>query len=87
MTFMRKRSRWASGSGYTPSLSIGFWVASTKNGDGTRWVMPPIDTCCSAITSSRADWTFAGARLISSARTTLAKIGPSSMSNASWDGR
>ena len=33
--FMRKRSRCASGSGYTPSFSIGFWVASTRNGSGT----------------------------------------------------
>ena len=60
------RSRWASGSWYTPSLSIGFCVATTKNGCGTWWVTPPIVTCCSAITSSSADWTLAGARLISS---------------------
>ena len=33
---MRKRSRCASGSGYTPSLSIGFCVASTRNGVGHR---------------------------------------------------
>ncbi len=31
---IRKRSRCASGSGYTPSDSIGFWVASTRNGCG-----------------------------------------------------
>ncbi len=41
---MRKRSRCASGSGYTPSDSIGFWVASTRKGVGTLWVTPPIDT-------------------------------------------
>src|SRR4051794_36374979 len=37
-------------------------------------------TCCSCITSSRADWTLAGARLISSARRKLQKTGPSSVS-------
>ena len=29
------RSTWASGSGYVPSDSIGFWVAITRNGRGT----------------------------------------------------
>ena len=86
-TFIRKRSRWASGSAYTPSDSIGFCVASTRNGSGTGWVMPAIDTWRSAITSSSADCTLAGARLISSASTKLAKIGPSSTSNCSLDGR
>ena len=32
----RKRSNCASGSGYVPSSSIGFCVASTKNGAGSR---------------------------------------------------
>jgi hypothetical protein len=49
--------------------------------------VPPIDTWRSAITSSSADCTFAGARLISSASTKLANTGPSSTSNASLDGR
>jgi hypothetical protein len=84
---MRNRSRCASGSWYTPSLSIGFWVASTRNGRGTGWVRPPIETCPSAITSSSADCTLAGARLISSASTRLAITGPSSMSNDSRDAR
>ena len=39
----------------------------TMNGSGTWYVVPPIVTCCSCITSSSADWTLAGARLISSA--------------------
>ena len=39
-------------------------------------VTPPIDTWCSAMTSSSADCTLAGARLISSASTKLAKTGP-----------
>src|SRR4051812_45769692 len=77
---MRKRSTCASGSGYVPSDSIGFCVASTRNGRGTSNVWPPIVTCCSCITSSSADWTFAGARLISSASTKLPNTGPSSMS-------
>ena len=33
-TLSMKRSSWASGSGYVPSCSIGFCVASTKNGSG-----------------------------------------------------
>ena len=41
----------------------------------------------SAMASSRADCTLAGARLISSASTRLAKTGPSSVSNRSVDGR
>ena len=85
--FIRKRSRCASGSGYTPSLSMGFWVASTRNGIGTSNVSPPIDTWCSAMTSSSADCTLAGARLISSASTKLAKIGPSSTSKCSVEAR
>ena len=78
-----KRSRWASGSWYTPSLSIGFCVATTKNGLGTGWVMPPIVTWCSCITSSRADCTLAGARLISSVSRKLTNTGPSSTSKRS----
>ncbi len=34
------RSSCASGSGYVPSCSIGFCVASTKNGSGSRCVVP-----------------------------------------------
>ena len=33
---IRKRSSWASGSGYVPSSSIGFWVAITRNGASQR---------------------------------------------------
>ena len=50
-------------------------------------VVPPIVTCCSCITSSSADWTFAGARLISSASTKLANTGPSSVSKLPVSGR
>ena len=78
-----KRSIWASGSGYVPSDSIGFWVAMTRNGDGTACVSLPIVTWRSCMTSSRADCTFAGARLISSASRKLQKTGPSSVSKPS----
>jgi hypothetical protein len=29
------RSRWASGNGYVPSISMGFCVATTMNGDAS----------------------------------------------------
>ena len=64
-----------------PSDSIGFCVAITMNGNGTSYVVPPIVTCCSCMTSSSADWTLAGARLISSASRKLQNTGPSSVSN------
>ena len=76
-----KRSICASGSGYVPSDSIGFWVAMTRNGSGTRCVVSPIVTWCSCITSRSADCTFAGARLISSASRKLQKTGPRWVSN------
>ena len=59
-----------------PSDSIGFWVAMTRNGAGTACVSRPIVTWRSCITSSSADWTLAGARLISSARTKFVNTGP-----------
>jgi len=80
-TLNMKRSTCASGSGYVPSLSMGFWVASTRKGSGSGKVCLPIVTCCSCIASSSADCTLAGARLISSASTRLAKTGPCSTSN------
>ena len=70
------RSSWASGSGYVPSCSIGFCVASTKNGSGRGYVAPPAVTCRSCIASSSAACVLGGVRLISSARIMLAKIGP-----------
>src|ERR1700685_3569096 len=39
MIFITKRSRCASGSGYGPSCSMGFCVASTKNGSGRGWLL------------------------------------------------
>src|SRR4051794_30437780 len=52
----------------------------TRNGRGTRWVSWPIVTWRSCMTSSSADCTLAGARLISSASRKLQKTGPSSTS-------
>ncbi len=82
-----KRSICASGSGYVPSDSIGFCVASTRNGSGTGCVVSPIVTWCSCITSSSADCTFAGARLISSASRKFVNTGPRWVSKAPESGR
>jgi len=71
------RSTWASGSAYVPSVSIGFCVAMTRNGSGSLWVSRPMVTCRSCIASRSALCTFAGARLISSARSRFVKTGPS----------
>ena len=70
------RSTCASGSGYVPSCSIGFCVASTRKGFGSAYVSSPIVTWRSCIASRRADCTFAGARLISSARRRFVNTGP-----------
>src|SRR5438445_319570 len=75
-TLNRNRSCCASGNGYVPSYSIGFCVAITKNGAGRGSCWPSRVTPRSSIASSRADWTFAGARLISSASRMFVKIGP-----------
>ena len=73
---MRKRSSWLSGRGYVPSCSIGFWVAMTMNGGGERVAcVPSTVTWRSSIASSSADCVLGEARLISSPRTMLAKIG------------
>src|SRR5215831_16869969 len=61
-----KRSSCASGSGYVPSYSIGFWVAMTMNGRASSYVTPSIVTCCSCMHSSSAACVFGEARLISS---------------------
>jgi hypothetical protein len=53
----------------------------TRNGSGAGKVSRPIVTCRSCITSSSALCTFAGARLISSASSRLAKTGP----NDTWN--
>ena len=70
------RSSCASGSGYVPSCSSGFWVASTKNGRSSGYVSPAAVTRCSCMASSRAAWVFGGVRLISSASRMFVKIGP-----------
>ena len=76
------RSTWASGSGYVPSVSIGFCVAMTRNGVGTKCVSPAIVTWYSCITSSSALCTLAGARLISSASSRCVNTGPSDVAKS-----
>ena len=76
MIISMNRSSCASGSAYVPSCSIGFCVAITRNGSGSGCVVSPIVTWRSCMASSSADCTLAGARLISSASTRFAKIGP-----------
>ena len=57
-------------------MSSGFWVATTMKGSGRGRVSPSMLTCPSPMASRSADWVRAVARLISSATTTPAKIGP-----------
>ena len=60
---------------------MGFWVAMTMKGGPSGCVWPSTVTWRSSIASSRADWVRGVARLISSASTMLAKIGPRLKSN------
>ena len=64
-----------------PSYSIGFWVAITMNGRASSCVCTSTVTCRSCMHSSRPDWVFGDARLISSTSTTFAKTGPGRNSN------
>ena len=52
------------------------------NGCGSGWVVPSTVTPRSSIASRNADWVRGVARLISSASTTLANIGPGRNSNS-----
>ena len=78
---IRKRSSCASGNGNVPSYSIGFWVAITMKGGGSRCVTPSTVTCDSSIASSSADCVFGVARFTSSASTISDMIGPGRNSN------
>src|SRR5229473_2098001 len=71
-----KRSSCASGKGYVPSCSMGFCVAKTRNGSSNGYVRPPAVTRCSCMAWSSAACVLGGVRLISSAKSTLAKTGP-----------
>ncbi len=55
---------------------MGFCVAMTMNGSPTECGVPSTVTRPSSITSSSADCVLGEARLISSASTIVAKIGP-----------
>ena len=48
-------SNCASGRGYVPSCSIGFWVARTKKGGDSGKVLLPAVTILSCIASNKAD--------------------------------
>ncbi len=76
-----KRSSCASGSGYVPSYSIGFCVATIMKGGTIRWATLSMVACPSSMHSSRLDCVLGEARLISSASTTLANTGPGWNSN------
>jgi hypothetical protein len=69
-----------------PSCSIGFCVASTKNGSGSGALAAAV-TWRSCIASSSAACVFGGVRLISSARITFAKIGPLTKRKLAGPGR
>ena len=62
--------------GKVPSYSMGFCVASTRNGAGSGRVMPSAVTCRSCMASSSAAWVRGVARLISSASRMLTNTGP-----------
>src|SRR5215210_1346542 len=79
---MVKRSSCASGSGYVPSYSIGFWVAMTMNGSGSACVTPSIVTWFSCIDSSSAACVLGDAWLISSTSRRFVKTGPGRNSNS-----
>ncbi|MNF03276.1 hypothetical protein D3C80_2025560 [compost metagenome] len=55
---------------------MGFWVAATIKSGGRRQLFLPTVIWCSAMASSRADCTLAGARFISSASTRWLNKGP-----------
>jgi hypothetical protein len=61
-------------------------VAITKNGFGRSKVRSSIVTVPSCIASSKPLCVRGGARLISSATTTLVKIGPGRVSNVAVSG-
>src|SRR5262252_8199419 len=52
------RSTCASGSGYVPSYSTGFWVANTRNGRASSCEVASTVTWRSCMHSSRPDWVF-----------------------------
>ena len=62
--------------GNTRELPDPFFVLATQKGRRSAWLTPAAVTCCSCIASSSAAWVLGGVRLISSASTRLAKIGP-----------
>src|SRR5580698_6912021 len=64
---------------------MGFWVATTTNGRGTRYTVASVVTVRSCMTSRRADWVLGDARFISSPSTMLANTGPGRKVNLEVD--
>ena len=79
---MRKRSSCASGSGNVPCVSMGFCVATTRNGSSSLRVTPSIVTCRSSMHSRSADCVRGVARLISSASRMFVNTGPGLNTNS-----
>jgi hypothetical protein len=67
--------------GKVPARSSGFCVAMTKKSSSSLRVRLSMVVCFSAIASSMADCTFGEVRLISSASTMCAKMGPARKKN------
>ncbi len=65
-------------------MSTGFCVATTMDGGGIPCPTPSTVTCCSSITSSRADCVLGEARLISSPSTMFANTGARWNSNSDF---
>lgn len=59
-----------------PRKSLGFWVATTMNGSGSLYWWPSMETWFSLMASRSADCVLGLVRLISSASTMEAKMGP-----------
>ena len=59
-----------------PEAPAGFWVATTRKGEGTRRLTPSTVTWPSSMASKRADWVREVARLSSSAKNRLHSSAP-----------
>ena len=64
------------GQGIRPFVFDGILGGKSGEHGAQPVLLPSTETCCSCIASSKADWVFAGARLISSANSKSQKIGP-----------
>ena len=76
------RSTCASGSGYVPSVSIGFCVARTRNGAGTAVRLATDRDLVLLHHLEQSALDLGRRRLISSARRRFVKTGPSEVVNS-----